>query len=232
MEGKNIIESTVVDLRAIAIENLRNEYELDNLEMTEHMLCNNDSRYNLQCLIDLSKVNEPCRVTCADEKKKAIGKPKRGRKQVRPSDPIKIKTEEKDKFWLRAFRSNIRTIISCKWNELVKEEEFFWKFYFSVNGKPGKKRRFLSYCKKYKDFLFSSQFFKSKFCYWFANYGREALLKKYNPGSNEWFVYYDYCETELIKYNDSQLVKIHLQPHLEDQHINMVDDLLNLSSLT
>lgn len=32
-------------------------------------------------------------------------KRKRGRRPIRPQDPIRKKTEEKDKYWLRAFRS-------------------------------------------------------------------------------------------------------------------------------
>ncbi|OMJ92019.1 hypothetical protein SteCoe_5338 [Stentor coeruleus] len=143
---------------------------------------------------------------------KPYEKPKRGRKPLRPDDPIRIKTEEKDKFWLRAFKSHMRKVVDLHWKDFCNEEKLFWKFYFSANGKPGKKRRFLSYGKQYKNFLFESCFFKSKFKDWFTNQGQAVLEKKYKLGSDEWFVYYNYCEQELFSYNEERISNTSSQP--------------------
>lgn len=153
-------------------------------------------------------------------------KPKRGRKPLRPNDPIRTKTEEKDKFWLRAFRGYMRKFIDLHWKDFSNEEKLFWKFFFSANGKPGKKRRFLSYGKKYKQFLFGCEFFKSKFQVWFEENGPSVLEKKYRPGTNEWFVYYNYCETELFYYNEKKVPSSYSCPV-----VPQVDDLMEVFEL-
>mmetsp|Transcript_30186 Transcript_30186/g.29863 ORF Transcript_30186/g.29863 Transcript_30186/m.29863 type:complete len:123 (+) Transcript_30186:39-407(+) len=50
---------------------------------------------------------------------------KRGRKPIRPNDPIKKKTEEKDKFWLRSFRSYISNNYPHFKTKLTAEENSF-----------------------------------------------------------------------------------------------------------
>jgi hypothetical protein len=65
-------------------------------------------------------------------------KPRRGRKPLRPQDPIKKKTEEKDKYWLRAFRAYMQTIISDIEDYLCPTEQDFWREHLSAVGKPEK----------------------------------------------------------------------------------------------
>ncbi|CAG9318272.1 unnamed protein product [Blepharisma stoltei] len=129
---------------------------------------------------------------------------KRGRRPIRPQDPIRKKTEEKDKYWLRAFRSytyqNYNDIIKG----LSKSDADFWQFYMSPDGKPGKGHKFLSYGKIYKTFLFSHTTFRSAFKNWFEQYGDELLKKKYEPGSDKWFVFYDYASKDLCYYDMPQ----------------------------
>ena len=49
-------------------------------------------------------------------------RPKRGRRPLRPYDPIRKKTEEKDKYWLRAFRSYIRKVVETEEFPMDKDE--------------------------------------------------------------------------------------------------------------
>lgn len=153
-------------------------------------------------------------------------KKKRGRKPLRPNDPIRTKTEEKDKFWLRAFRSYIRKYIDVHWKEFSDDERAFWKFYFSANGKPGKKKKFLSYGRVYKNFLFDNIYFKNRFKTWFANEGDTVLERKYSPGTNEYYVYYNYCQTELYVYNEAKNTNSTSQP-CPDVDMSNYDDLLH-----
>jgi hypothetical protein len=130
-------------------------------------------------------------------------RPKRGRRPLRPYDPIRKKTEEKDKYWLRAFRSFIRKVVESGENQLEKEEADFWDFYLGTNGKPGKGHKFLSYGKKYKTFLFSNAYFVLRFRKWFDENGEGLLVKKYEPGTAEWFVFYDYAARDLYYYSNA-----------------------------
>lgn len=66
---------------------------------------------------------------------------KRGRKPLRPNDPIRKKTEEKDKFWLRAFRSYMKTIYHEIEGSICPSERVFWEEFFTLAGKPSKGRR-------------------------------------------------------------------------------------------
>lgn len=126
-------------------------------------------------------------------------KKKRGRKPLRPNDPIKKKTEIKDKYWLRAFRNFIKIHLS-KLIEYFDEESLkFWNVYISKLGKPGKDSQFLSYGKSYKAFLFGEKTFASVFKGWFLQYGETELLKKYKRGSDLWFIYFDYALQEIAK---------------------------------
>ena len=195
-------------------------------EYTSSVTCSTDP---LTSLLDSSKNNDSLSLNDIVEEKKEEEKPKRGRKPLRPTDPIRTKTEEKDKFWLRAFRSYMRKYIDIHWKEFCNDERLFWKYYFSANGKPGKKKRFLSYGKKYKMFLFECQFFKTNFREWFNMYGQSVLENKYKPGTNEWFVYYNYCETELFYYNENKITQASSQPCPIVQQIDMMDDLMNIN---
>lgn len=164
-------------------------------------------------------------------------KPKRGRRPLRPYDPIRKKTEEKDKYWLRAFRSHIRKVVESQEIKMGKEEMEFWEFYLGPHGKPGKGHKFLSYGKKYKGYLFSNQFFVEKFRTWFDANGESLLLKKYEPGTAEWFVFFDYAARDLYYYctnsikKPAQPIEIHTLPNVEDEFVleegmDIVDNIL------
>lgn len=163
-------------------------------------------------------------------------RPKRGRRPLRPYDPIRKKTEEKDKYWLRAFRSHIRKVIESKEVQMGREELEFWEFYLGPNGKPGKAHKFLSYGKKYKCYLFANQFFVEKFRAWFDANGEALLIKKYEPGTAEWFVFYDYAARDLYYYSSGNVKKEPAQPiqvlnhpddeFVLDENMDIVDNIL------
>ncbi|CAG9330155.1 unnamed protein product [Blepharisma stoltei] len=125
---------------------------------------------------------------------------KRGRKPIRPNDPIKKKTEEKDKFWLRSFRSYISNNYHHFKTKLTAEDNSFWASYVSSKGKPDKGNKFLSYGRKYKNYLFSHPSFVKYFQEWFKNFGAQELSRKCQPGSDLWFVFYDYGSNDLYNY--------------------------------
>jgi len=127
-------------------------------------------------------------------------KRRRGRKPLRPQDPIKKKTEEKDKYWLRAFRAYMQTIYKEVDGFLCPQEREFWKEHLSAAGKPEKGNRYLSYGRKYKDYLFSHPTFVYYFQKWFSEFGEAELSKKCSAGSDLWFVFYDYASRELYNY--------------------------------
>lgn len=133
------------------------------------------------------------------------GSKKRGRKPLRPFDPVKKKTEEKDKYWLRSFRGYMKTNYQLLRVEMTAEDRAFWREHLGPEGKPEKGRRyvllsFLSYGRSYKDYLFSNSSFTSLFQRWFAQEGARELEKKYGRGSDLWFVFYDFAEKELLNY--------------------------------
>lgn len=66
---------------------------------------------------------------------------RRGRKPLRPFDPVKKKTEEKDKYWLRAFRSYMKTNYAVLRGEMSADDRTFWKEHLGSDGKPEKGRR-------------------------------------------------------------------------------------------
>ena len=90
------------------------------------------------------------------EKKQQMNLPqkKRGRKPIRPNDPIKKKTEEKDKYWLRGFRGYMKTKYPDIAHTLTPEEQAFWLDHLSTKGVPDKGNVFFSYGKRYKNHLF------------------------------------------------------------------------------
>ncbi|OMJ93502.1 hypothetical protein SteCoe_3474 [Stentor coeruleus] len=124
-------------------------------------------------------------------------KKKRGRKPLRPNDPIRKKTEIKDKYWLRAFRNFVKNHFSLIKKLITGDELIFWLQYISRSGKPGKDSGFLSYGKNYKSFLFREKSFHKIFKAWFMEFGCEELSKKYEFGSDLWFIYYDYALKEI-----------------------------------
>lgn len=125
---------------------------------------------------------------------------KRGRKPIRPNDPIKKKTEEKDKYWLRVFRGYMKTRFAEISHLLSNEEIKFWQDHLSPKGIPDKGNIFSSYGKKYKNFLFSQPSFVFYFQEWFYKLGEIELGKKCKPGSDLWFVFFDYASKELVNY--------------------------------
>lgn len=195
---------------------MEDNYDLDDMDISEYTSSITRSSHTLSELIESRNTN-PLSFTDLLDEQKQPEKPKRGRKPIRINDPIRIKTEEKDKFWLRAFRSYMWKFKEIHWKDFSLEEKNFWKFFFSANGKPGKKKLFLSYGKKYKIFLFSCNFYKTKFKDWFDEKGQELLEKKYKPGSSEFFVYYSYCQDELYHYNETRVS--HTQSDLYDDVI-------------
>lgn len=66
-------------------------------------------------------------------------KPKRGRKPKNVK-PFK-KTEEKDKFWLRAFRTYIKKEYRRFKSDLLLTERAFWREYLSKIGQPERSTR-------------------------------------------------------------------------------------------
>ena len=125
---------------------------------------------------------------------------KRGRKPIRPNDPIKKKTEEKDKYWLRGFRGYMKNRYSEVVHSLSTDEQVFWADHLSSRGVPDKGNVFSSYGKRYKNHLFSQQSFVCYFQEWFYEYGEVELLRKCSKGSDLWFVFYDYACKELVNY--------------------------------
>lgn len=76
----------------------------------------------------------------------------------------------------------------------------WWKFYLSTEGKPGKGHRYLSYGKVYKSYIFSQATFVNFFRGWFAEFGEAELQKKCTPGTDLWFVFFDYAQNELYNF--------------------------------
>lgn len=159
-------------------------------------------------------------------------KKKRGRRPLRPFDPIKKKTEEKDKYWLRGFRAYMKTQYNQIRSELNAEERAFWRYYLGPGGKPEKGNVYLSYGKKYKNFLFSQRTFARLFQDWFTRCGEDELAKKCAPNSDLWFVFYDYGAKELLHYTVTELPEMPPAsmleqalpaPVLERYDITMVD---------
>lgn len=126
---------------------------------------------------------------------------KRCRKPNRPFDPVHKKTEEKDKYWLRAFRAYMLTRFGQIKKTMTAEERFFWRDYLGPEGKPEKGNRYSSFGKQYKNALFANPSFVQHFKQWFLTYGEIELLKKYSKQSPLWFVFYDYAAKDLLEYD-------------------------------
>ena len=128
---------------------------------------------------------------------------KRGRKPAHPTDQIRKKTEEKDKFWLRAFRAHMKTNYLSIRKELTAEERFFWREYLSPEGLPDKGNRYSSFGRRYKRELFGNGNFVGQFQEWFVRCGEAVLLKKCDRMSPLWGVFYDYGAKDLFNYHSA-----------------------------
>ena len=129
-------------------------------------------------------------------------KKKRGRKLLRPFDPVRKKTEEKDKYWLRAFRAYMRIYYPAVREHLRSDDQEFWDLYLSSAGKPGKGNRFASYGKVYKHFIFSHDTFSLFFRQWFREFGEVELSKKCARNSDLWLVFHEYATHDLCFYSE------------------------------
>lgn len=118
---------------------------------------------------------------------------KRGRKKLRPLNPIK--TEIMDKFWLRGFRNFMKNNFFDL--ESYLSDTVFWKFFLGKGGNPGKKRNFLSYNREYKGFLSSNKSFCEVFISWAFIYGCIKVPRKNFKGN--WELYYHYLFTDLVQ---------------------------------
>lgn len=65
-------------------------------------------------------------------------KVKRRRRSSKPPNAIHKKTEEKDKYWLRAFRKHMRGCYPKLRRTLSPEDQQFWDFFLSHCGNPNK----------------------------------------------------------------------------------------------
>lgn len=128
---------------------------------------------------------------------------KRGRRPSRPFDAVRKKTEEKDKFWLRAFRAYMKGRYLTIRKELSPQDRFFWRDYLSPESVPDKGNRYSSFGRKYKCDLFSNPSFVTEFQNWFRTQGESVLMKKCDRLSPLWSVFYEYCAKDLFYYNPS-----------------------------
>lgn len=131
-------------------------------------------------------------------------KKKRGRKPLRPLDPVRKKTEEKDKYWLRAFRAYMRMYYPTVREHMRSDDQEFWDWYLSAEGKPGKGNQFASYGKLYKQSIFSHSTFTLFFRQWFREFGDLELSKKCPRHSDLWIVFHEYATRDLCFYNELQ----------------------------
>lgn len=115
----------------------------------------------------------------------------RGRKKLRPGNPLK--TEVMDKFWLRLFRSFIKSNFGSICS--ASSDKDFWKW-FIFKGKPGKDCSFLSYNKEYRERIFSNPSFCALFAAWGMNPGYSLNLR--NNLKESWTFYFEYLTYELV----------------------------------
>lgn len=123
------------------------------------------------------------------------------RKRGRPRRTVPVvrkKTEEKDKYWLRAFHKYMRREYPRLREGLSVLERQFWEFVLSREGTPGKDSqsescRFASYGKAYKDYIFSHMTYMHLFRRWFLNIGSPQLSLKYEPQSEVYVQLHDYA---------------------------------------
>ena len=170
--------------------------DLENIEIYRSLTSHSMELVMDQMLVDL---NLP-QAKCPQKRRKNCAAKKRGRKPIRPLDPIKKKTEEKDKYWLRSFRKYIKDNFTKFSSTLNSDDLQFWTDYLSTMGVPEKNNSFSSYGKKYKNYLFSNSDFVCRFQNWFLENAENEISKKYDRGSDLWFVFFDYGSKELLNY--------------------------------
>ena len=118
-------------------------------------------------------------------------KKSRGRKKLRPGNPLK--TEVMDKHWLRLFRSFVKKhFMSLK---SLSSDKDFWTW-FIYSGKPGKNSMFPSYNSEYKHKLFNSCTFCSLFTAW--GLGNGFVLNSRKGRNESWKFYAQYFFGELL----------------------------------
>jgi hypothetical protein len=140
-------------------------------------------------------------------------KRKRGRPRRTGDPPVHKKTEEKDKYWLRAFHKYMRRTYPCLRAGLNAVERQFWEFILSREGTPGKdcksgSCRFASYGLAYKNYIFSHTTYVHMFRNWFLTIGEPQLSLKYEPQSDLYLQMQDYAHRLLAFTNtDAPLPK-------------------------
>ena len=133
---------------------------------------------------------------------------KRGRKKVRPHDPVVVKSEVKDKFWIRRFRREWKQQFREIKPTLSPKDVQFWNQFLNSSCEPGKSSTFNSFNKLYKQFLFTKRTFRNHFTRWFVARGAQALSRKFSPDSDLWKVYYDYAYEELARVGTPDTSKV------------------------
>ena len=166
-------------------------------------ICSSCSPLEFSKIYEQEMDNQLEKFACYISQESEKAKKKRGRKPLRPNDPIRKKTEIKDKYWLRAFRNFIKAHFGLVNRSLTAKQAEFWEFYISKEGKPGKEGTFLSYGKSYKGFLFAEKSFKQLFKAWLLEFGYKELSKKHEPGTDMWFIYWDYALKEIASEGNS-----------------------------
>ena len=162
-----------------------------------------DTNQNIFPALQLVNKEAPAEVLkkpCSPLLEGVPGKKKRGRKPLRPQDPVRKKTEHKDKYWLRTFRAYMRQHYSLLRPAMPLQDRLFWEKHFSLHGRPCKGGQFASYSKEYKNSLFGNATFREHFERWFGSHGAAVLCGKYPRDSALWFVFYDYAASELAKH--------------------------------
>ena len=116
-----------------------------------------------------------------------------GRPTEKPTEFMKKKGEEMDKYWLRSFRAYMKENYAFLRGRLTRSQETFWDHYMSKEGEPGKTTPFHSYSRKYRDSLFTEYSFRRQFELWFSKFGEENLSKKYPYQSPMWELFYSHA---------------------------------------
>lgn len=111
---------------------------------------------------------------------------------------MRKKTEEKDKYWLRAFHRYMKRTYPRMRAGLSALDRQFWEFVLSREGTPGKhcqseSCRFASYGKAYKGYIFSHLTYVRLFHNWFLSIGEPELSLKYDPQSEGYVQLHDYA---------------------------------------
>lgn len=98
---------------------------------------------------------------------------------------------------MRAYYPTVR-------ERLRTDEQEFWDYHLSPNGKPGKGNKYASYGKNYKQFIFTQPSFCLFFRQWFREFGELELSKKCPRSTDLWIVFHQYAAHDLYYYNELQ----------------------------